>query len=551
MVKNIEIADQIIDMMQTLLDAEVQMYDYERTENKQENVKLYADCRMLLETIKQVCRQNEEKIYEELYIGCEDILYSFENCMKKFNIEAACQRIEFELIPMTKVVMTRFYFFATIYPDKIRMQSFYDNEMMELLKNPYLEESVESGEYKYDLSIIVIGYNKLEYTKLCVESLLKNLPENLKYEIILKNHGSSDGTKEYFESICSTKQIDIKVNGKVHFDILIYEGKYNIGISNDVIVTKNAIKNMYEYMEENLDVAWAVPSTSNISNYQTIPANYSNFVELELFATENNQKNLYRQEQRIRLCNPIDIKRSSVYFTKGGIGYGALSLLSDDLFSFPDDKQSLLLRRSGYKMVLMKNAYCHHFGSVTIKEQTDNNYYAEGRKNFKSTYGVDPWGTGFIYDAQLFEKLQCKGTDHVNILGINCGLGSNSLKIKEQIKENSQNFNANLHNLTSDKSFLQDLKGISDKADYFKSFTDMFEQINDEYDYIIIENPIANYEEQWWVIEELQKKLKTLGVFIINLNHPSKSILRKINKYKNISTAGTWYYWSKYNDGEV
>lgn len=537
-----KIAEHIVAMFETLLEAEFEIYKYVKEKNKSKIIRMYQDSKLVLESIKTFSKQSDEKVYQELWVNCEDILYSFDNCLRRFSIDATLNKIEYELIPLTKLAMVRFYFFAIVSLDPVHKENFYEYEMMDLLKNSYIEESIESGNYKYDISITVVAYNKLNYTKMCVESLLKYLPSNLNCELILYNHGCDDGTKEYFESICPTKQIDIKINGKIHCASLIIEGKYYMGISNDIIITKNSIKNLYDYMEANPEVAWAVPSTSNISNLQSIPADYSSLDELDSFAEKNNKENLYRQEQRVRLCNPIDIKRTSVYYQN--IRYLALSMISEESLLFPDDRQSLLLRRSGYKMSLVKNAYCHHFGSVTLKDEIDNSeYYNKGRKWFASIYGVDPWGAGFCYDPALFQTLKCTGEGSVHVMGINCGLGSNSLKIKEDIKENSSNSNVILHNYTNDVCFLEDLKGVSDKAEYFHSTNDLLNNVNVSYDYILIDQPLVNYEEDWEIVENLQDKLKTSGTFLINIISPSNNLHSKIMKHKDAKRVGNWFYW--------
>ncbi len=537
-----ELTEHIVEMFETLLEAEFEIYKYVKEKNKSKITKMFQDCKLVLESIKGFCKQSDEKVYQELWIGCEDILYSFDNCLKRFSMDATLHRIEYELIPLTRLAMVRFYFFAIVSLDPVRKQNFYESEMMDLLKNPYLEESIKSGKYKYDISIAVVAYNKLNYTKMCVESLLKNIPPNLNCELILYNHGCDDGTKEYFESICPTKQIDIKINGKIHIGSLIIEGKYYIGISNDIVITKNAIKNLYDYMEANPQVAWAVPSTSNISNLQSIPAEYSNLEELDVFVEKNNRENPFRQEQRVRLCNPIDIKRTSVYYRD--IRYLALSMIAEETLFFPDDRQSLLLRRSGHKMALIKNAYCHHFGSVTLKDEIDNSdYYNKGRKWFASVYGVDPWGVGFCYDPGLFQVLKCTGEGPVFVMGINCGLGGNSLKIKEDIKENSSNLNVILHNFTNDVCFLEDLQGVSDKAEYFDSVNDLLSANDILYDFAIIEQPLVNYEEDWEIIESLHSKLKSSGIIVIKIINPSHNLLSKIMKYKDANRVGDWFYW--------
>lgn len=112
---------------------------------------------------------------------------------------------------------------------------------------------------------------------MCVESLLKHLPQDISYELILVNHGSSDGTKEYLESIHPDKQLVIKVNGGgLNAIVRIVEGKYTLIISNDVIIADHAIDNLYPCMESDESIAWAVSTTPNICNVQSIQLPYDN-----------------------------------------------------------------------------------------------------------------------------------------------------------------------------------------------------------------------------------------------------------------------------------
>lgn len=79
-------------------------------------------------------------------------------------------------------------------------------------------------------------------------------------------------------------------------------------------------------------------------------------------------------------------------------------------------------------------------------------------------FEIDPWGTGFCFETFLLERIVGEEHGHIDILGLNCGLGSNLLKIKEQIKEYCHNVDVKLYNITSDTRYIRDLKGISDEA---------------------------------------------------------------------------------------
>lgn len=279
-------------------------------------------------------------------------------------------------------------------------------------------------------------------------------------------------------------------------------------------------------------IAWVVPATPNVSNYQTIPSKYSNSEELLQFASKNNHSDHTRWEQRVRLCNPIEIRRSSVFFSTGGLGLDSCYHTVHPIYSrsFPDDRTSLLLRRNGYKLMLAKDAYCHHFGSVTlkdeVKQQNEQKYYLEGRREFYNAFGVDPWGTGFCYDAVFLNRVVGEEHGHVEVLGVNCGLGSNSLKIKEQIKEYCHNLDTCLSNITDDSSFILDLKGISDTAQTVTTIKELKAFLNGQaYQYIVWETPFLLKYKFKTVLEVCMGALTPGGKLIIKLTEQSREAI--------------------------
>ncbi len=50
------------------------------------------------------------------------------------------------------------------------------------------------------VSIVVLAYNQLEYTKQCIESISR-YTSHIDYELITVDNGSSDGTREYFNGL--------------------------------------------------------------------------------------------------------------------------------------------------------------------------------------------------------------------------------------------------------------------------------------------------------------------------------------------------------------
>ena len=51
-----------------------------------------------------------------------------------------------------------------------------------------------------DVSIIIITYNTLRMTSDCLESIFEKT-QDIKYEVILVDNASTDGSKEFFKKI--------------------------------------------------------------------------------------------------------------------------------------------------------------------------------------------------------------------------------------------------------------------------------------------------------------------------------------------------------------
>lgn len=504
---------EIIKSIDTAIEATVEIYNY-ISENKHSEAKeLVSELYTLIKSINNyyLPKEGEDITYNKI---CESILYSIRkiNIYLKTRSNKLLNKIEFELLPLIEELKLEAYKYKVInYGKEEEKIKFFEEDIKELCYNKYVEESEKSGQYKYDLSIMVVGYNKLDYTKNCISSIIKEIPDYINYELILINHGSSDGTEEYFEKVSPTKQIDILKNGGglIAFS-KIMEGKYFMTISNDIVIGKNAIENMYKCISNSEDIGVIVPSTCNISNNQRVKeAVYSNMDDFEAFVKENNKYDPYRHEERVRLCNPVTVGKTSLFYSKQGI-HPDRFILANDVMSFPDDKMSLMLRRKGYKLILQNDAYCHHFGSVTIKEEMDNKgegysdkFYLRGRKAFFNEFGIDPWGKGSYFIKEVINSIEYKDTNK-NILSIDCGLGSMPLKIREEIYEKYHK-RLKMDAILTEKNYYEDIKYLYDNIIELDNIIKInFDNIGDQYDYIVCQAEL-NEENKEYLLNNLYK----------------------------------------------
>ncbi len=469
---------------------------------KQKNIKLPLACRGAKISLQEIAHARDGDL---------------RNCAIK---------LQYELLPMLEEAYMRFYYWAHVHGGAEREKHYFSKEIYELASNRYINAALETGEYRYDVSFLVQAYNHLDYTKRCVESLLKNIPEGLNCELILWDNGSTDETAEYFKSVHPTKIFQSHINWAAgEAPLRIIEGKYCFRICNDVIVLPNAIENALACMTSDDQIAWVVPTTPNVSNLQTIPMGYATEEEMIAEARKNNIQDPYRWEQRTRLCDPISLCRTAAFYSRDGIcseGY-----LNRDGNMFPDDRRAILLRRRGKRMVLAKDAYCHHFGSVTLKseieKQNTEKFYLEGRRGFYDWFGIDPWGTGFCYTPAFLRRVVGEHTGHVEVLGINCGMGSNSLKIKEQIKEYCRNTDCTLSNLTDDARFAGDLKGIGDYAEHLSKIKEFKEFLyQKKFDYIVWDDPFLTQFKFSTLLELCKEHLASNGKLFLRKTEQSQ-----------------------------
>lgn len=445
-----------------------------------------------------------------------------------------------------------FYYWGCVFPDKKKIKQYRKRELKELAGNHYIDQAEAEGHYRYDLTIKIQGYNHLEdATRQCLESLFRHLPGNLKYELVLVNNGSSDGTKEFFEKYCPTKQFDAAVNYGGHLAFFrTYEGKYVLEVSNDVFILHNSIQNMLRCIASTPDIAYLVPQTPNISNLQAlgIPCDCSRFTkEVIRYAETNNVYDPNRHIQRARLCNPLSLHCSKDFFSSRGILFSGLFYSENMAIAFPDDAMSLLINRAGKKNVLQKDAFCYHMGQLTIKDdearEGQSKLYCQGRVAFYNEFGIDPWGTGFCYDPYLIQMLPFYKKSHINIWGINSGLGDNPLQIKECYKEYLGIRDVTLYCTYQDRTAGQGMAGIADVHKTVgtpNQLRNVFPDIR--FDHIIMEDRFQNQVCIDALIEILQERLEENGNFALRLSENELASAKKRYPEANFfqGSVGMW-----------
>lgn len=341
----------------------------------------------------------------------------------------------------------------------------------------------EKIRHKPLVSIILLAYNKLEYTKQCVDSLYR-YSSHIDFELITVNNGSSDGTKEYFDSLPNAKKINFLQNAgadrPVNEALKFADGEFTLFLSNDLILTHGWLDNLLACIQSDEKIGMVVPVCNFASNCQMIGLNYSTLDEMHKAAREYNRSDPRKWEERIRLVVYTFLMCTKLLERLGGI---------DEEYSpggFEDDDLSFRVRREGYKLIVAGDTFIYHYGSVSMGDEyaSKSNLLERNRSIFFRKFGVDAWGDTW-FDFEILDLLEFNKQQDVNILEIGFSCGSTSLQIKNRLKANGVT-DVTLWYLTEDEKFLTDLKTVCDCAvcNLFERVSSIFKGM--KFDYIII-----------------------------------------------------------------
>ena len=368
------------------------------------------------------------------------------------------------------------------------------------------------------ISIIILTYNNLKYTKNCIDSIKKYTKDNT-YEIIIIDNNSIDGTRDWLK-----KQKNIKIilnDDNKGFPIGCNQGieiadKENdiLLLNNDTIVTKNWLENLKICLYSDNKIG-AVGSVCNQNeNMQGVDFTYDNLETMQKLAEINNKLDSNKWEEKVFLigfCLLIKreviekIKKLDVNYTPGYI---------------EDNDLSLRIISLGYKLILCHDSFIHHYLGTSFRKDLDKFYpiLNKNRQYFKRKWKFNTFCFDEIknYSLPLIENPK-------KILEVNCGIGITLLNLKYKYK------NLVIEGVQEDKNKYIICSKI------FKTYHNLREIKNQKYDYILIGNYLEQVNEPSKFLEKIKKYMKDDG-FIIGEIHN----LNYITTLKELEN-GIWY----------
>jgi GT2 family glycosyltransferase len=443
----------------------------------------------------------------------ELFLYNF-----KFHFNSLFRVLEYEVAYMVENLVTK-----RDYPHFYPEIGFVDHE----------DISMKSKNSSYKVSVVLLAYNNLSYTQDCVESILMNTVD-IDYELILVDNGSSDGTKEYFDSIAGAKVIHLKYNVHLvkgfNIGLMAAEGTYCAAVCNDFIFTPNWLKNLITCIESDDKIGFVSPGATFISNLQQISVPFVSKEDFQEQAKAYNVSDPSKWEERVVLlpnvlcCPTALLDRIGYYDTRYFRG------------EFLDDDISFRIRRAGYKLIYCGDTVTHHYGSLTTASDHQTNSLEEGRLTFQKRYGLDAWIDARM-NAAVYLDIDHKQFCGVNsILGIDVKCGATLLQIKNRVWSSYGNKPV-LSVCTTERKYDTDVRSISEQVFSLDNLYQLSDVTNVKVDLVFIEKPLDCYSEDLdTIFNDISGKMNANGklIFMINNGISIEALYEMLNSSHSI-----------------
>jgi GT2 family glycosyltransferase len=243
-------------------------------------------------------------------------------------------------------------------------------------------------------SVIVVTYDNLELTRLCLESVLATTaPEEC--EIVVVDNGSEDGTTDYLREMARRfarfrpllNETNEGFARGCNRGLEAARGGILILLNNDTIVAPGWLAGLCRLLENGAAGALN-PVTNRIGSESEVAASYGTLGGFLECAREHALQRAGHVRDAGMLAMFCLAMRRTTWQAVGPL---------DERFGvglFEDDDYSVRLRAAGYRLAIAEEVFVHHFGEASFGKLFGGGAYArlfaENRDRFESKW-ARPW----------------------------------------------------------------------------------------------------------------------------------------------------------------
>lgn len=228
-------------------------------------------------------------------------------------------------------------------------------------------DSAIAGLAEPKVSVIVLTYNNLDFTKACLHSIeAESNWSNL--EVIVVDNASTDGTPEYLEAwadgvpgrkvILNKENLGFSAGNNV--GLAAASGDFLILLNNDTYVTRSWVRTLVNHLKRDPGIGIIGPVTNNIGNEARIAINYSSMAEMKLAAARYTRRHLGHVIEIPTVAFFCVAMPRATYATVGPL---------DEAFGvgfFEDDDYCRRVEAAGLRVACADDVFVHHHLSASF-----------------------------------------------------------------------------------------------------------------------------------------------------------------------------------------
>ena len=214
-------------------------------------------------------------------------------------------------------------------------------------------------------SVIILTHNALDYTKQCLESVLKHTDPC--HEILFVDNASTDGTIEWLQKTAEGthrcrviyNQENLGYAAGNNIGLAHAKGDYLVLLNSDVVVTKGWLEKLIACAEDHPQAGVVGPVTNSISGVQKLTKvgyNQKTLKDLDLFAQMHGEALEGQDEPSLWIVGFCMLIKREVMTRIGGLDerYG--------LGNFDCTDYCLRNFLAGYQAMIAADCFVHHYG---------------------------------------------------------------------------------------------------------------------------------------------------------------------------------------------
>ena len=243
------------------------------------------------------------------------------------------------------------------------------------------------------VSVIVVTYNNLAYTRQCLDSL-ERFSDWSGLEIIVVDNASHDGTPEFLRewaAQAASRQVILNLDNRGfaaanNQGLAAASGEYLILLNNDTCVTRGWVRGLLTHLRRDPEVGMVGPVTNNIGNEARIDSDYDDMAAMAAFAADYTTRHAGRAFDLPTLAFFCVAMPRSTYERVGpldedfGIGF------------FEDDDYCRRVDAAGLRCVCAEDVFVHHQLSASfdlLKLDRRQALFARNKLIYEKKWG--PW----------------------------------------------------------------------------------------------------------------------------------------------------------------